>query len=75
MTTKKIRASNVPGFGSRLKAIRNERNLTLDSLAEQMGVSKSMLSHLENDYASPTLKMAIELAHALGCQIGDLVPE
>lgn len=75
MATKKIRASNVPGFGMRLKAIRSEKGHTLESLADQMGVSKSMLSHLENDYASPTLKMAIELAQALGCQIGDLIPE
>ena len=36
-------------LGERLKDLRVERNLKLETLAEQMGLSKSALSKYEND--------------------------
>ena len=50
----------------RLRALRAERGLSLDALAEQSGVSRSMISLIERAESSPTASVLDRLAASLG---------
>lgn len=52
-------------FGERLKRIRKERGLTLQDLAERVGVTKSFLSQVENGAANPSFQTLRGLVEAL----------
>lgn len=65
--------SPAPSVGPRLKAIRLERKLSLDDLAELSGVSKSMLSQVERGVANPTLATVWSLTTALGLELSELI--
>ena len=49
-------------FGQRLRALREENNLTQRQLAEQIGYGKSSISFWENDLKDPTSKVIIKLS-------------
>lgn len=49
-------------FGQRLRALREENNLTQRQLAEQIGYGKSSVSFWENDLKDPTSKAIIKLS-------------
>ena len=49
-------------FGQRLRALREENNLTQRQLAEQIGYGKSSVSFWENDLTDPTSKVIIKLS-------------
>ncbi|MCF1452105.1 helix-turn-helix domain-containing protein [Agrobacterium vitis] len=53
-------------IAARLKAIRTERGLTLDQLADVSGVSRAMISRIERAEASPTATLLARLCSALG---------
>ena len=53
-------------IGKRLNAARKARGLTQDQLAAQMNVSRSTISHLENDQAEPDLDSLRRLSALLG---------
>jgi transcriptional regulator with XRE-family HTH domain len=44
-------------ISNRLKEIRKERNITLQELAEKAGITKSMLSQVENSRTIPSLNV------------------
>ena len=58
---------------SPLRAWRSCRGLTLEVLAERIGVSKGYLSQIEQGRKPGTLAVFRRLADALGVSIGDLV--
>ena len=60
-------------LGGRLRALRTERHLTLESLSAMAGVSKAMLSQIEQDKVNPTVAVMLKIASALEINIGDLV--
>jgi len=62
-------------FGGRLRALRTERQLTLEQLSALAGVSKAMLSQIEQDKVNPTVAVMLKIATALELNIGDLVDE
>jgi transcriptional regulator with XRE-family HTH domain len=49
-------------FGEKLKKLRNEKNLTLQESAKQIGIKASTLSSYENGYRMPGLKTLIKLS-------------
>lgn len=49
-------------IGQRLKAARQNRNMTLDGLAEITGVSKPMLGQIERGQSSPTVNTLWKIA-------------
>jgi transcriptional regulator with XRE-family HTH domain len=53
-------------IASRARALRAERGLSLESLAERSGVSRSMLSLIERGESSPTAVVLEKLATGLG---------
>jgi DNA-binding XRE family transcriptional regulator len=48
--------------GSFLKALRNEKNLTQETLAEQLGVSNRTVSRWETGSNMPDIGMVVEIA-------------
>jgi transcriptional regulator with XRE-family HTH domain len=61
------------GIGPRLRALRRDRQLTLETLASQTGISLSTLSRLESGKRRPTLELLIPLARAHRVALDQLV--
>jgi transcriptional regulator with XRE-family HTH domain len=59
--------------GPRLKRLRVRRGVTLTSLAEQTGISKSTLSRLESGQRKPSLELLLPLAEAHQVPLDELV--
>ncbi|WP_452026848.1 helix-turn-helix domain-containing protein [Azospirillum palustre] len=59
----------------RLRALRADRSLTLDGLAERSGVSRSMISLVERGQSSPTASVLERLAAGLGVTLATLFAE
>jgi len=60
-------------IAAQLKAIRTVRNLTLDQLSRLAGVSKAMLSQIEQDKVNPTVATMIKIADALQVNLTELI--
>ncbi|MEH6623907.1 MAG: XRE family transcriptional regulator [Dietzia maris] len=71
MTDQTARTLNA--VGSRLRALRQRRDLTLTALAESTGISTSTLSRLESGQRRPTLELLLPLARAHGVTLDQLV--
>ncbi|MFE4050129.1 helix-turn-helix domain-containing protein [Streptomyces sp. YIM B13518] len=61
------------GIGPRLRALRRDRGLTLEALAQDTGISPSTLSRLESGIRRPTLDLLIPLARAHRVALDQLV--
>jgi transcriptional regulator with XRE-family HTH domain len=61
------------GVGSRLRALRKQRETTLLDVAAETGISVSTLSRLEAGRRRPTLELLLPLAQTYGMQIDELV--
>ncbi len=59
--------------GPRLRAIRQERDITLTAVAEATGISVSTLSRLEGGTRKPTLELLLPLARTYGLPLDELV--
>jgi DNA-binding Xre family transcriptional regulator len=44
-------------------------------LAHQTGLGESTLSRIVNEYRQPRGEEMVKIAHALGCEIGELWPD
>jgi transcriptional regulator with XRE-family HTH domain len=63
----------ITAAGPRLRALRRKRDLTLDELSEQTGISKSTLSRLESGGRRPTLELLLPLARIHAVTLDELV--
>jgi transcriptional regulator with XRE-family HTH domain len=63
----------VGAFGDRVRANREQADLTLEQLSRLSGVSRAMLSKIERGEKSPTIGVAKQIAHALGASFSALV--
>ncbi|HEY1976185.1 MAG TPA: helix-turn-helix transcriptional regulator [Candidatus Baltobacteraceae bacterium] len=63
----------VAAFLAILKELRNDQNLTHESLAELAGIDRTYIGVLEKGNSQPTLGMAQKLAEALGFPLSGLV--
>jgi transcriptional regulator with XRE-family HTH domain len=59
-------------IGARLRAAREERGMSVRSLARQIGVSPSLISQIENGKANPSVGSLYSLASALGISMDAL---
>jgi transcriptional regulator with XRE-family HTH domain len=64
----------IPGLGKHLRALRQAAGLTLADLAGRTGSHVTSLSKIEADERSPSFRLALALARALGLSVADLVP-
>ncbi len=59
-------------FGERLRAIRKDRGLSQEQLAEILGTSKQVISRYENGQRAPKITIASEFAERLGIPLAAL---
>lgn len=64
-----------PGPGPSVRSLRRRRNLTLDQLAEEVGLSKGHLSRFERGEKSLSVSALMRLAKALGTSVSTLLGE
>jgi transcriptional regulator with XRE-family HTH domain len=60
-------------IGRRIKAIRQEKRLTLDQVAAKTGFAKSYLSQIENLKREPPISTLTKIAFVLGVDIFFLI--
>ncbi len=53
-------------ISNKLKHIRKEKNLTLQDIADRAGVTKGLISQIENSRTIPSLLVLIQIVKALG---------
>lgn len=58
-----------------LRAVRKQRGLTLEALAQQTGLTKSYLSKIERRCSTPSIAVALKVAKALDVDVGRLFSE
>ena len=66
-------ADTIAAVGPRLRALRQQRGVTLADLAESTGISVSTLSRLESGQRRATLQLLLPLASAYRVPLDDLV--
>ncbi|MGO7019867.1 helix-turn-helix domain-containing protein [Rhizobium leguminosarum] len=62
-------------IGIRIRALRQEKALTLDDLAAASGVSRAMISRIERAEASPTASLLARICAALGLSLSAFFAE
>lgn len=62
-----------PPLGKNIMALRKKRGLSLDELARRSGVSKAMLSQVEQKKANPTVATLWKIAHGLEADLEQLL--
>lgn len=62
-----------PSVASTIKRLRKTRQLSLETLAQMSGVSRSMLSQIERDATNPTVATLWRITTALGVSIGEVL--
>jgi transcriptional regulator with XRE-family HTH domain len=65
--------SNLDYIGHFIRAYRHSNNLSLEALAAQSSVSKSMIANIESGQKTPTIAVLAKLAQAMSMQLADLV--
>ncbi|MBA2726416.1 MAG: cupin domain-containing protein [Actinobacteria bacterium] len=68
-----LEAAALAAIGSRIRELRSQRSLTLQSLSETTGLSPSMLSLVERGKASPSVGSLVAISSAFGVHMSDLL--
>jgi transcriptional regulator with XRE-family HTH domain len=61
--------------GEKIKALREQKGLSLKDIADITGFSTALLSQMENHLVSPSLGTMTKLARALGVRVGNFLGE
>lgn len=59
-------------IAQRIKKIRTENDLTLEDIAKRTGLTKGLLSKIENNKVSPPISTLVKIAKSLGVSLSDL---
>ncbi|GAA1116118.1 helix-turn-helix domain-containing protein [Citricoccus alkalitolerans] len=62
-----------PAIGRRLRALRQQRRLTMDQVAGFAGLTKGFLSRVERDLTSPSVSSLVDICQVLGVAPGDVL--
>lgn len=62
-------------ISNKIKSIRKERSLTLQDVAERAGVTKGLISQIENSRTIPSLLVLIQIIKALEIDLDDFFSE
>jgi transcriptional regulator with XRE-family HTH domain len=73
VTHRKDRRPEAEKFGAIVRALREERGLTQDQLAERAGVSATYIGFIERGDNVPTLTIILQIASALKIRSADLL--
>jgi transcriptional regulator with XRE-family HTH domain len=61
--------------GSKIKGIRESKNISLEEMSERSGLSLEQISSIENDQNLPSLGPLIKIARALGVRLGTFMDD
>lgn len=61
--------------GSKIKNIRESKNISLEEISERSGLSKDQILSIENDQHLPSLGSLIKVARALGVRLGTFLDD
>ena len=61
--------------GSKIKGIRETKNLSIEEIAESSGLSVEQITSIENDQNLPSLGPLIKIARALGVRLGTFMDD
>ncbi len=62
-----------PNIGLNIMNSRKQKNMSLDTLSKRSGVSKSMLSQIEQEKTNPTVATVWKIARALNITVEELL--
>ncbi len=62
-------------FGEKIRAVREKKHLTLKAVAQQAGVSESLISQIERNRVSPAIDTLLSLANVLDLNLEYLFEE
>lgn len=65
----------IPGFGAAVRARRVAAGLSLAGLGEKAGTHFTAVSKVERGQRAPSLRLAADLAAALGVTVNDLLAD
>lgn len=61
------------GIGAQIRALRKERNMTQEQLAEAAGLGATHVSHVENGTTKLSVRALIAIINALDCSADELL--
>ncbi|GAA4608846.1 helix-turn-helix domain-containing protein [Actinoallomurus liliacearum] len=64
-----------PRIGDRLRRARRQRDLTIERLAQETGLTKGFLSQVERDRANVSVASLLRICEVLGVRVGELFDE
>lgn len=65
----------IKNVGKKIEALRNQKNITIEQLAERCGFSTEMMATIEQDQAIPSLGHLIKVARVLGIRLGTFLDD
>ena len=68
-------SNNNNPVGSKIKGIRETKNLSIEQIAERSGLSADQINSIENDVNLPSLGPLIKIARALGVRLGTFMDD
>ena len=68
-------ATNNTFVGSKIKGLRETKNLSIEEIAERSGLSVEQINSIENDQNLPSLGPLIKIARALGVRLGTFMDD
>ncbi len=68
-------SNNKTIIGSKIKGIRESKNLTIEEISERSGLSADQINSIENDEHLPSLGPLIKIARALGVRLGTFMDD
>ena len=68
-------ANNNSFVGSKIKSLRETKNLSIEEIAERSGLSVEQINSIENDVNLPSLGPLIKIARALGVRLGTFMDD
>ncbi|WP_298034483.1 helix-turn-helix domain-containing protein [uncultured Dysosmobacter sp.] len=60
-------------IGARIRAVRLERKMTQEQLANAVGVGVTHISHIETGNSIPSLQVMVDIINALECSADELL--
>ena len=61
--------------GSKIKGIRESKNISIEEISERSGLSTDQITSIENDQYLPSLGPLIKIARALGVRLGTFLDD
>src|SRR5687767_7697825 len=69
------RVDRLRGMGAEIRALRQHRGMKLADLADEIGMSTSLISQIERGITAPSLEVLWAISRALGVPIGAFFQE